>query len=174
MSFLRRESKNKKRRKVLVVLDFENIMKALERIPPRESFSIVDGLDKMIKKIAQDIGEIVNVYVFVPVHLAYHYAEMFHKANCFTIVCPKIKGKIGEDIDTTDEILKNFGRSAIRDTQGLTDICIGSGDKDFTSLAREAISRGLVVTIVAGSTHSLASEMIKISDRVIFFNPTST
>ena len=93
------------------------------------------------------------------------YGETFSELGFFTIFCPKIRTKEGEEIDTTDNILIEFGKKMITQIPDLTHLCLCSGDKDFSPLVREAIRQGLKIVVVAGNLSSLSSELIKLADK---------
>lgn len=167
--FGKRPTKNR----VLGLIDFENIWQnIIKDMPPPERFSLRAGFDRLTRKVAQEVGEIANVFIFVPPHLASNWGGDFHEQGFFTISCPKIKGKVGEDIDTTDQTLIDFGKYMIDNIQGLTHLCIGSGDKDFSPLARFARRKGLRVIVIAASERSLASDLIRLADKIFIFSPT--
>lgn len=165
--------------KILLLIDFENLQKNLAITPTAEKFSVAAGFDRLFKQISREVGEIDNVFVFVPPHSASLWGETFHKLGFFTILCPKIKSKSREEIDTTDETLTAFGKKMILQPPELTHLCLGSGDKDFSPLLREAIRKGLKIIVVAGNFNSLSSELIKLADKkpdgtkmVYLFSPT--
>jgi len=158
--------------RILMLIDWENLLTNLKEMPPPESYSITAGFDRLCKEIASEVGEIVNVFVFIPPHLVYTFGETFHKIGFFTIACPKIRGKKGEEEDTTDLTLINFGQKAIEDIKDLTHLCLGSGDKDFSLLVRQAIRKGLKIIVVASSERSLSTELIKLADKIYIFSPT--
>lgn len=169
----------KKKNKILVLIDFENLQKNLETTPIPEKFSITAGFDKLFKKISQEVGEIDSVFIFVPQHAASVWGETFHELGFFTLFCPEVKNKSGRKIDTTDETLIAFGKKMINQIPELTHLCLGSGDKDFIPLVREAIRKGLKIIITAGDYNSLSSELIKLVDKkpdstkmVYLFSPT--
>lgn len=170
--------RQKEKNKILVLIDFENLQKNLKTTAP-EKFSIAAGFDRLCKQIAREIGEIINVFVFVPPHATSPAGETFHKLGFFTILCPGIENKKGKKIDTTDETLIALGKKIINQIPDLTHLCLGSGDKDFSPLVREAIRKGLKIIVVAGDLTSLSSELIKLADQkadglkmVYLFSPT--
>ena len=156
--------RNKGKQKVVCFFDLENLIKNLPITSSPEKYSLEDGFDRLIKEIAQEMGDIVNVYVFVPPHLAMIWGETLHRLNFFTIFCPKIRSKDGQsEEDTVDQTLIEFGKTIIQD-HNLTHICLGSGDKDFSGLLRLAIRSGKKIIIVSGDISSLSSELIKLAD----------
>lgn len=172
--------KEKRANKILVLIDFENLQRNIEVSLFPEKFSMIVGFDRVIRQISQEIGEIINVFVFMPPQPAYLYGETFYQEGFYTIVCPKIRDKKGEERDTTDEIITNFGSKMIDQIPDLTHLCLGSGDKDFSPLVRSAIRKGLKIIIVAGSISSLSSDLIRLVDinpdtkkkMVYLFSPT--
>ncbi|HDZ54278.1 MAG TPA: NYN domain-containing protein [Candidatus Nealsonbacteria bacterium] len=160
-----------KRNRVLFLIDFENILKNLKQLPSPEDLSFLAGFDRIVKEIAREIGEIVDVFIFLPPHLASIYGEDLYRAGFFIIVCPKVRDKAGEQIDTTDETLIRFGQRAI-DELNITHLCLGSGDKDFGPLVRRATRKGLKIIIATASQQSLATELITLADRIFFYSPT--
>jgi hypothetical protein len=172
--------KGDKKKKILILLDFENIQRNIRMTATPEDFSVVTGFDNLLKKISSEIGEISNIFVFAPPHTAYKCGEDFYELGFFTIFCPRVKDKKGREIDTTDDILIKFGRKIISQLTEYTHLCIGSGDKDFAPLAREAIRQGLKIMVIAGGLSSISSELIKLADTnpitkkkmVYIFSPT--
>ncbi|PIP23432.1 MAG: hypothetical protein COX90_00520 [Candidatus Nealsonbacteria bacterium CG_4_10_14_0_2_um_filter_38_17] len=158
-----KERRPRKRNKVLVLIDFENLLWNTERTPP-ERFSIIDGLDRIIKDISREIGPIVGVFVFLRAHLSYDWATYLQKMNFFIILCPPDVTKQKELQDTTDAELIRFGQLMIPQITGLTHLCIGSGDKDFEQLARTAILNGKRIAIIAGNRESLSGELSRLAD----------
>lgn len=167
----------KERARVLMLVDWENLVKNVE-LPPAEKFSVVEGFDKIIKQISQEVGEIVSIFVFAPPHLALPWGEDFHHQGFFTILCPKIRSKEGVEEDTTDATIVAFGRKMIAE-QSITHLCLGSGDRDFIPFVREAIRQGLKIIVIAANLRSLAAELIRLVDKkpsggkmVYLFSPT--
>jgi len=162
--------------KVLLLIDWENLLISLksEQMPSEEGYSITAGFDRLVEQITLEIGEIVNVFIFAPPHILSSFGETFVKLGFFPIVCPKVRGKTGEEEDTTDSTLINFGRTAIEHIKGLTHLCIGSGDKDFSLLVRQAKRKGLKILVVASSNRSLATELIQLANQVFIFSPTES
>ena len=156
-----------KKNKLLVLLDFENLFIGY---PSR---SIIGELNKTLKQIAKEVGEISKVFVFVPYNTASIFAEDFYRAGFVPILCPKIKAKDGQtDIDTTDQILTELGKEFINEMPGLTHLCLGSGDIDFASgdigfpsLLKKANYHGLDIALIAGDLRSLSFNLIKEIDK---------
>ena len=178
--------KKTKENKIVMLVDFENLLTNFEISSPT-SYSVEAGFDKVTKEISREVGEITDVFIFVPPHLSSLWGETFHKQGFFTIYCPKIKTKDEGEKDTVDSILTEYGKREITKNPDLTHLCIGSGDKDFASsgeknfvpLVRAAIRRGLKIIVVAGSLKSLSPELISLADSkpdgskmVYLFSPT--
>ena len=151
------------RAKVMMLIDFENLLRNIELTPP-EHFSLMDGFDRLIRQISQEVGEIVNVLVFAPSHLATAWAEDLHRLGFFTILCPRITNKEGEQEDTTDAMIMEFGRKTIHH-HNITHLCLCSGDKDFGPFLRDVIRQGLKIVIAAGNLTSLSNELIRLADK---------
>jgi hypothetical protein len=152
----------KKKVKILCVIDWDNIY---INVPPPEKFSITAGLDRIMKKIAKEVGEIINVFVFTPPHLALVNAQVFHDEGFYIILCPKIKDKKRGEQDTADEIISAFLQDMINQMPDLTHICLGSGDKDFCRIIRKYVMRrGLKMIIIVGDLISLSGDLMKLAD----------
>ena len=166
--------------KILVLLDWENLSISADDIPP-EKFSLTAGFHRLAQQF-RDVGEVTNVFLFAPLPSLATHAEIFYRQGFISVLCPKIHSKSGEEQDTTDGIIITFGQRIIGHMPDLTHLCIGSGDRDFVPLAREAIRRGLRIIIVAGSCQSLAPELSELADihpmskkrMVYLFSPTKT
>jgi hypothetical protein len=175
-----KRKKGSKKKKILILLDFENIQRNIKMTATPENFSVITGFDNILKRISSEVGGISNVFVFAPPHTASLQGENFYELGFFTIFCPRVKDKKGREIDTTDDILIKFGRKIIYQFNEYTHLCIGSGDKDFAPLVREAIRQGLKIIIIAGGLGSISSELIKLADTnpitkkkmVYIFSPT--
>ena len=163
-----------KENKIIVLIDIENLNANLPSMGP-VGFSFSAGFDRVMKQIAREVGAIEDVFVFSPPHLVQLFGEEIYRQGFTIIACPKTRSKeSGEEIDTVDQTLIEFGKKAIRQMKGLTHLCLGSGDKDFAPLVREAIRRRLRIVILASSPGSLATELIKLSDQVFLFSPVET
>ena len=160
MKFFSKKEPNR----LLVLIDFENLIRNLE---PDISFSEV--FQRMINKLTE-IGEIVSVFVFTPPHLASIWGENFYQEGLWIINCPKLeKNRKRRREDTVDEILMSFGKKMIQN-MNLTHLCIGTGDRDFSSLYREAKWKRLKVITVSANERSLSSKLISLSDKIILLS----
>lgn len=166
--------------KILVLIDWENLMLNSEA-PDHESFSISAGFDRIFRQL-REIGEIVAIFAFAPLHTLIRQGDTMHEQRFFPVFCPKVTDKLGKERDTTDETIIEFGRKMVPSISGLTHLCIASGDKDFAPLAREAIQKGMKIIIVAGNPRSLSMDLIDLADAdpktktkmVYTFSPTTT
>lgn len=156
--------KKRPNNKVLLLIDWENLLSSTVSIPP-EKFSLDAGLNNLIEKITQEVGIIIGIYVFVPPHLVSTWGEKFKKEGFFIICCPKIKTKTGEEKDTVDEELSRFGMKMVAQISDLTHLCLGSGDQDFIPLLQEAKQRGLKIIIATGNLQSLSAELIRFAEK---------
>ena len=159
--------KTERKRKVLILIDFENLLRNMTMPEPKE-FSMAGGFDKLMKEISNDLGDIINIFVFLPPHLTFYtfYGKLFHQLGFFSVLCPKIQNKkTGEEEDTVDGTIIEFGKKMLNQIPELTHLCVGSGDKDYASLIREAVRHGLKIAIIAGSLGSLSADLIKLADK---------
>lgn len=147
--------------KILVLIDWSNLV---INLPPNKPI-LTAAWDRIQQQISRELeGEIIGVFIFVPPHLTSTEAETFYKEGFIIVYCPKIKTKDRVEKDTTDETMIELGRKLISQIPDLTHLCLGSGDKDFGPLAREAIRKGLKILVVAGDLRSLSSELIQLAD----------
>lgn len=162
--FWRFWKKRDKKKKILVLIDFENIQRNIDIASTPENLSIKAGFDNLSKQISSEVGEISNVFIFAPPHVASLYGEDFYRLGYFTVFCPRARNKSSKEIDTTDEILTKFGEKIISQLPEYTHLCIGSGDKDFAPLARQAIRQRLKIMVIAGGLKSISPELIDLAD----------
>ena len=164
-------------KKILMLIDWDNLSLNMD-LPPSESR--VEGFNQLIKQITQEVGEIAIVVVFLPPNLAHLVAEDMYGLGFFIMICPKIKDKKGVRQDMTDRTIIDFGKKMIALIPDLTHLCLGSGDKDFIPLIREATLKGLKIMIVAGNRKSLSQELVGLADEkddgqklIYLFSPQS-
>jgi DNA-binding Lrp family transcriptional regulator len=162
-------SKEKVEGKVLILIDWENLLKSLAPLPS-QVFSVSLDIPRFIEKITQELGEIIIVIVFAPPHLISVYGETFQKNGFYPVYCPKIITKKGEE-DTVDRTLIKMGESLIRNMK-LTHLCIGAGDRDYSELVRKAKWKGLKVVVAPASEKSLSLELAGMVDKIIIFPKT--
>lgn len=153
--------------RVLVLLDWENLQQNVGFVPG--GLSLKDRLDACIRQIAKQVGSIVDVFVFMPPHASHIWGEQLYKAGFFILVCPKIKNKAGDEVDTTDETLIRFGERMLDELEGLTHLCLGSGDIDFSPLLIRARRKGLKNVLIAGDPRSLSAKMGPLLDLKPYF-----
>lgn len=160
--------------KILILVDLENL-----QVNINTPFSLIERIDNIRNQIAKEIGEIINIFVFTPFHLASVYGKSLQDLGVFTIVCPKVRTEKNGEVDTTDETLIKFGEKQISQIPELTHLCIGSGDEHFAPLAEEAKKIGLKIVIIAGNLRSLSPKLIKLAEKkpsggksVYFLSPT--
>ena len=170
--------------KVLMLIDFENLIINARKEIPSERFSIEAGFNRIIKKITEEVGEIVGVFAFLPPDRAMVWGKDLKTRLSFPITivnCPlsKDKDKEGKE-DTTDSELIELGGLLAKEMGELTHICIGSGDRDFNDFRKKVALKGLKRITVAADLKSLSSEAIKLTDTnpstgrkmVYLFSPT--
>ncbi len=158
--------KTKRKNKVLVLLDFDNLYIGLSR------GAIIESLDMVLKKITQEVGAIFKVFVFIPYQNAQLFGEKFYRAGFVPILCPEIKAKDKTNINTTDQMMTDLGKDLIEGIPEITHLCLGSGDIDFSSgdigfpsLLKKAEHYGLQIALIVSGINSLSSELIKKADQ---------
>lgn len=170
--------KESERPRGVVFVDTDNLMSGivLERggSPDRISeASIIGGFDNLIKRIAREFGEIVEVFALLPPQRAYVWGVTMYRLGFYSVVCPRVRPKGGgEEQDTVDETLIKLAESLIDNIKNLSFICLVSGDKDFSPMIRKVIRRGLKIIVVAASKESLSGELIDLADSTYLFEPT--
>lgn len=158
---------NNKRKNILVLIDWENISLNIGFTPGEPSLK--ERLDVCIRNIAKQVGGIVDVFVFMPPHASYTWGEYLYRLGFFIIACPKVKSKTNEEIDTVDEILLKLGERMLDRTEGLTHLCLVSGDADLLPLLTRARLKGLKTVLIAANPHSLSAKMIPLIDEGPYF-----
>ena len=173
MKLLKKILGRKEPSRVVVLIDFENLLLSIENrsSPVEKEFSVGAGFHAAIRKIAQEIGEVTHIFVFVPPHAANLWGKLFQQERFTIVFCPKIINKEGQEVDTVDPTIIDFGKWAIANIQGLTHLCIGSGDKDFQPLVKEAVMKGLEIIVIFSSEKSLSRELRKLADKTYYFSP---
>ena len=144
--------------RVLALIDFENLLTNID------ISALIVRLDAALDQIAQEVGEIINVIVFIPPHLGF-WAKEFDQHGFFTILCPKIKTKEIEEKDTVDETLIKMGESLTSQIPSLTHIVLGSGDSDYALFLKEVRRKSKKRVIIASNLGSLSSQLIKLIDK---------
>ncbi len=157
----RRRSQREDRKKILFLIDLENLLLNAGLFPP-ERFSLANELDRITKQITDEVGNITNTFVCSPPSQAY--GEVCYEMRFFNIACAKVRNKEGREVDTVDQTLVEFGEQMILQIPNLTHLCLGSGDKDFSRFVRWAKLQGLKIIIVAGNLTSLSRELIELAD----------
>jgi len=152
--------KERKESKILVLIDWENLQ--LGFIRQGGDFFHEGHFEYFLERLTE-IGEVIFVFVFAPLHLESSYLEMFHKRGFYHIACPRIATKNGGVKDTTDEKIINFGKEAISQLSGLTHLCLVSGDRDLAELGYFAKRHGLKIIIGAPNINSISGEMVNLA-----------
>lgn len=153
----------KKPIKILMVADWDNLIYNL-KMPAPEKLSKIAGLDRVQKEITQEVGEIVDVFVFTP-HLIYLDSETLYNEGFYIVLCPRVRTKTGtEDRDTVDETIIKFVNDMVTRMPDITHICLGSGDKDFCRMLRGTIRKRLKIMLMVGDLTSLSADLIDLAD----------
>lgn len=174
---IKRLAQAAKLKKIIVLIDLENLLRNLNT--PPERFSLADGFDNLMEQLAK-IGRVTNVFVFGPPHSIDSHLETLDSLGFTSIPCSKEETKEGEKIDTVDSRLVQFGKEMITQIPDLTHLCLGSGDRDFIPFLRWAKRQGLKIIIAAGNIDSLSGDLIGFAQmdpatgkrRVYLFAPT--
>jgi len=154
--------------KLLILIDLENLLQNMEPSIEKE-LSVSEIFLKLIKRVSREIGEVVSVFVFTSPHLVSVWGETFYNQGFFVISCPKVTDKKGEEKDTVDETLIDFGRKMIQN-MNLSHLVIGTGDRDLSPLYQDGILKGLKIVTIAASEKSLSSKLIPLSDKIIILS----
>lgn len=152
--FIKREPRG------IMVVDWDNLQFGLDPDELNEA-SVIGGFDKIVKIIAREFGEIVDVFVFLPPQAAYTWGETLYKLGFYPIVCPKVMPKEeNKEKDTVDNTLIELSRSLIANIKDLSFFCLVSGDRDFNPIIRKVMRRGLKIIVVASSLRSLSRHLL--------------
>lgn len=157
-----RRKKEKRKRKILVLIDWENLLQNMDLGSPL-NFSLSSAFEKLLNWL-EGIGEISKICLFGPIHTIQDHLGMFHSYGFFTIVCPKLTKK-RETIDTTDAIFIRYGEKEIDQNPDITHLCIGSGDNDFIPLVAKAKRKKIRIAIVYSNLTSLSDDLIAIANK---------
>lgn len=152
--------------KIVLLVDLENISWGFgQRMFRPEKFSMEAGFDHLIEWLKQ-FGDVVMVCIFVPDHfietgkLTKETRQFFQKRGFFTILCSKDENK-----DTADFNMIKYGLEVLLPyIAGVTHLCIGSGDIDFSELCLEAKKKGLKIMVTTGSIKSFSKDLARIVD----------
>ncbi len=159
--------------KIIVLIDLENI---ILNIPVYEigEGSLSVAFEKF-KHWLEQTGEITGFFVFIPEDRSLHNLEfLFQEQKCWIIRCPKIpleeilkQGFFaeGEDIDTVDSSIRNFGDMMLKINSDITHVCICSGDADFVLFAKRIQKNNKKVMIMVGSIDSLSERLYQCVDK---------
>lgn len=155
-------------RRILVLVDWENIFHNITDIQKVSYASISQAFTKLTRKLEQEIGRIVFMFVFTPPHLASILGETLQEFESYIVYCSKRKGEADEEEDTVDEVLMKLGEKLIQEME-LSHLCICSGDEDFEPLYTKAKLNKIKIITVYASEKSLSAGVIKLSDKIILF-----
>ncbi|MFC1630241.1 NYN domain-containing protein [Patescibacteria group bacterium] len=151
-------------------LDLENLVEALSlHIEDEKQPSLLYRLDDLVKRISREFGEVVGGFFFLPPHLVNRWTEILRPLRFFFVVCPKVIDKQKKLEDTADETMIEHIRFLKDNIEGLTHICIATGDQDFAPVIRETVRKGLKIIIIAGSYKSLSEELKRLADKDMLF-----
>jgi len=173
----RKSKKNRKENKIILMIDFENIINSMPSFSPFEKnyTSIDTAIENLIRQL-EKIGKVVQAYIFAPPHsLSVYsiYAERFYYKGIIMISCPKIK-KMNYGIshnpfeDTVDEILRKCCDNwIIQRKSEITHFCLASGDSDFLRMIKKLKRNGIKIIIAAGNNDSLSGVLKREADIIL-------
>lgn len=154
---------------MLVLWDWENTAKGMrERGYTKGNYDLAAGFDRL-KQWWDEIGKVIKVYLFSPMHKIFGFDAVFQRQEFSIILCPKITQVVSAGVvnymDTTDANLINQGEFCINYIPSIGYLCLGSGDKHFAPLLRNAKDKGIKIAIVHGNEASLSSELWDLADK---------
>lgn len=156
------------RKKVIVFIDFENLNRGYPLSPTPHTFSFTENFGRMINHLRM-FGEIVFIFVFMPVHCAQAFAKFFYDERCQIVLCPKSVDKTATLKDTVDQAIMDFGRKITNEIPGLSFVFLASGDKDFVPFVKDLKLQGLTIGIIASArppaSTSLSQELALEADK---------
>lgn len=155
-------------KRVLILLDWENLEINLLRVPPCQ-YTVEKWLIRLKDQIVADFGEIVDIYVFGSEMFLHRWKEPFTRLGFVLMPTPPSIKKNGTEPEpnlTDHYMIKRGGK--LLDLKGLTHLVIGSGDQHFLPLINEAKNRGLGVIVVVGSKDSLSAEIRRRADKIYY------
>ena len=150
-------------RKMLVMVDLDNIVSKVSISADPRSFSFLDGFDRMLHKLGR-IAPIAKVFVYGPPETLARHASWLGKLKFAIVQCDKIITKDNLLIskkDIVDSRMIDDGAFFLREMSEITHLCLWTGDQDFIELAREARMLGKDVVVVASREDTLSQELAK-------------
>lgn len=130
----------KKRKKIVALIDFENISRHAV-----DKGKIVDF--KKLHELLLDFGEIIFAFVFIPDHYLYSLPDNLNNLGFDIIICQTLKEESEKVEDSVDINIIQIGMK-FTDLEEITDIVIVSHDKHMVHLVREAKNRNKEVSVV--------------------------
>ena len=153
----------KKERRILVLIDWDNLFLNLMDIYKPEKLNLSFHFDNL-KKWLEEIGQIWAVFVFAPQHLNVWHRKFLQEREFFLVTCTKIKtGETPEEIDTVDETLIKLGELLLS-YPDITHLCLVSGDADFIPLLEKAKKEGVKRAIAVASVKPLSRNLLPLAD----------
>jgi len=170
--------KNNEQRKIVVVVDLENMIANTE-LPPGADFTLNQALADLMQKLA-NMGDIVGKFVFTPPHRIPAFEKFFSEHRFFIIACPKAQTAEGTK-DTTDQTIMDFCRQVAAEIPGITHFCLCSGDADFIPMIEILKKKGMKIIIASGNLRALAGDLIRLAEpnesggrRVFILSPSTS
>jgi len=176
--FFRKSGRNNGKRKILVVVDLENMIANTE-LPPGAGFTLHQALLGLMQKLA-DLGDIVAKLVFTPPHRIPSFEKFFSEHGFFIVACPKVQTAEGPK-DITDQVIMDFCQQVVAEIPKITHFCLCSGDADFIPIIQILRKKGVKIIIASGNLRALSGDLIRLAEpngsggrRVFILSPSST
>lgn len=134
---------------VLAFIDWENVKKDMTRIKFGPlGFSLSLGIKNLLEWMKEEGGEIFDIFLFTPLHIAYTDYQLFYDHGLVATVCPKVPVGTEDAKDTVDEELRKRAEKWMTHPD-ITHFCLVSGDSDFVPIVMKAKGRGLKIMLSA-------------------------
>ncbi len=143
------ENEEKKREKIAILIDFENLFDNTKDDPEQKRLGrLLDYFSFQEKK------DIIVFWIFTPTHIAANaMSVVFHLYSAEFVFVPHLRlcprnllMKIGrglKDLDTVDQRINNQGKWLVDNTKELAEIIVVSNDFDFSELKNYAKQHGV-------------------------------
>ncbi|MBI4692352.1 MAG: NYN domain-containing protein [Candidatus Terrybacteria bacterium] len=144
----------KKRKKIIALIDFENISRHAV-----DQGKIIDF--KKLHQLLSEFGEIVFAFVFIPDHYVYSLPDDLNNLGFEIILCQKMKDDSDKLEDTVDiNIIQTGMKFCLFDE--ITDIVMVGHDRHMTYLIKEAKNRKKVASVIG--TEKISSILKQVVD----------
>ena len=152
-------NKKTENKKVIVLIDWENIRKSMEEEGHPPTRYSIESAFKNMKKWIESIGEIAFVIVYATWDQIYIHYSLWDSLKFDVRACPRKDGK-----DATDEYLLNWGLTWLENFKELYCLCLGAGDIDYSKLIKGARKKGVKIAFILGSEDSMSRLFRRLPD----------